>query len=469
MSKNLLYFNLAIDEKDTSLGFTINWLNTIAEEFDQVDVISLRVNGIPKVNDSIKIYGLENGKNRISKYIYFLKKLRELTKENNYERCFSHMSPISVVLGKFFLVRHKIKTTLWFTHPGPKVGLKKLILYLAFLFSENVVTASENSFPFSGRKVATIGHSINLDLFNNNKKIYSVNKILVLSRISKSKNIEMSIDGFLNSDLKNSSIDIIGGPLNKKDKEYFERLKIQYKDKRVNFLGKVTYKDLPVIPFTAPRTKKLKIINFTKKLDSEIFQLVNVFKTLKLNPDNINLEKIENYLKQSDLNVDNDELIEDTSLRFQFLEELKNAIIFLPLKPPMQYYYVSSPYGVRIHPKSKLKQMHHGIDMAGTWQEEVRAPADGYISFSGRNGSFGKSIKIVHKHGVTTLYGHLHRLKVKKGDFVKEGEIIGKMGSTGRAVGAHLHYEIKVNKKSVNPYNFISIGRELLSSSIIRN
>ena len=230
-----------------------------------------------------------------------------------------------------------------------------------------------------------------------------------------------------------------------------------------------TYKDLPVIPFTAPRTKKLKIINFTKKLDSEIFQLVNVFKTLKLNPDNINLEKIENYLKQSDLNIDNDELIEDTSLRFQFLEELKNAIIFLPLKPPMQYYYVSSPYGVRIHPKSKLKQMHHGIDMAGTWQEEVRAPADGYISFSGRNGSFGKSIKIVHKHGVTTLYGHLHRLKVKKGDFVKEGEIIGKMGSTGRAVGAHLHYEIKVNKKSVNPYNFISIGRELISSSIIRN
>ncbi len=230
-----------------------------------------------------------------------------------------------------------------------------------------------------------------------------------------------------------------------------------------------TYKDLPVIPFTAPRTKKLKIINFTKKLDSEIYQLVNVFKSLKLSPDNINLEKIENYLKKIDINVNNEELIEDTSLRFQFLEELKNAIIFLPLKPPMQYYYVSSPYGFRIHPKSKLKQMHHGIDMAGTWQEEVRAPADGYVSFSGRNGSFGKSIKIVHKHGVTTLYGHLHRLKVKKGDFVTEGDIIGKMGSTGRAVGAHLHYEIKVNKKSVNPYNFISIGRELLSSSIIRN
>ena len=247
--------------------------------------------------------------------------------------------------------------------------------------------------------------------------------------------------------------------------ESIEKKEISGNFKKESF----SYKDLPVIPYTAPRTKKLKIINFSKKLDSEIYQLVNVFKSLKLNPDNINLEKIENYLKKIDLNVNNEELIEDTSLRFQFLEDLKNAIIFLPLKPPMQYYYVSSPYGFRIHPKSKLKQMHHGIDMAGTWQEEVRAPADGYVSFSGRNGSFGKSVKIVHKHGVTTLYGHLHKLKVKKGDFVTEGDIIGKMGSTGRAVGAHLHYEIKVNKKSVNPYNFISIGRELLSSSIIRN
>ena len=55
-----------------------------------------------------------------------------------------------------------------------------------------------------------------------------------------------------------------------------------------------------------------------------------------------------------------------------------------------------------------------------------------------------------------------------KRDFVSEGDIIGKMGSTGRAVGAHLHYEIKVNGKPVNPYNFISLGRELISSSILR-
>ncbi len=229
------------------------------------------------------------------------------------------------------------------------------------------------------------------------------------------------------------------------------------------------YRKLPVIPFVAPRTKKLKIINFTKKIDSEIFQLLSVFEQLNLHPDKIDIHRVNNLLNENiSIGEDNEDLLDHTSLRFQILEDLKNAIIFVPLKPPMQYYYVSSPYGYRIHPKSKRKQMHHGIDMAGTWQEEVRAPADGYVSFSGRNGSFGKTIKIVHKHGVTTLYGHLHKLSVKKGTSVKEGQVIGKMGSTGRAVGAHLHYEIKVNGKSINPYDFISVGRDLLSSSIIK-
>lgn len=228
------------------------------------------------------------------------------------------------------------------------------------------------------------------------------------------------------------------------------------------------YKKLPVIPFVAPRTKKLKIINFTKKIDSEIQQLLSVFENLKLSPESIDIHRIDNLLKEN-INVsDNDELLDYTSIRFQILEDLKNAIIFVPLKPPMQYYYVSSPYGYRIHPKSKRKQMHHGIDMAGTWQEEVRAPADGFVSFSGRNGSFGKTIKIIHKHGVSTLYGHLHKLSVKKGAQVTEGQVIGKMGSTGRAVGAHLHYEIKINGKSTDPYDFISFGRELLSSSILK-
>ena len=83
------------------------------------------------------------------------------------------------------------------------------------------------------------------------------------------------------------------------------------------------YKDLPVIPFIAPRTKKLEIIHFTKQLDNEIMQLVNVFKSLNLRPDNIDIASIESLINDSNIQSNNEKLIEDTSLRFQHLEELK--------------------------------------------------------------------------------------------------------------------------------------------------
>jgi len=229
-----------------------------------------------------------------------------------------------------------------------------------------------------------------------------------------------------------------------------------------------SYNILPVIPFAAPRNNKTKMIQFSKTIDFEIMDLVNVFLTLNLKPDNIDLSEINNFAN-SQIGQENDEsIIDQISKRFQYLETLKEAIIFLPLKPPMEYYYVSSPYGMRIHPKTKKKQMHKGIDMAGTWQEEVRSASHGIVEFSGRHGSFGNVIKIKHKHGVQTVYGHLHKLVVKKGEYVQQGQIIGKMGATGRVAGAHLHYEIKVNNKQVNPYDFISVGRNLISSSILK-
>jgi hypothetical protein len=245
MNKRLLYFNLAIDTNDTSLAFTIDWLKTIGKNFEHVDVISLRVDSEPFVNKNIKIYGLKKSNNKLRKYIYFLKVLRKLTMENDYESCFSHMSPISIVLGYFYLVKNKIKITLWFTHPGPKLGIKKLILYLAFLISKNVLTASENSFPFKGNKVHVIGHAVNLTKFKYEEKITPLNNFLILSRISESKNIEMSIKSFISSNILNSSLDIIGGPLNNNDEIYFQYLKEKYQNKNIKFIGKINYENLP--------------------------------------------------------------------------------------------------------------------------------------------------------------------------------------------------------------------------------
>ena len=247
MSKKLLYFNLAIDESDTSLGFAINWIETIAENYDQVDVVSLRKVSNHNFSKSINIYGADKNNNKFNKYIYLYKKVKELCEENKYERCFSHMSPISIVVCGYLLKKNKIKTTLWFTHPGPKVGIKKLILFFSFLISEYVVTASSTSFPIKSKKVNVIGHAIDLFKFQSERNHHKLDNFLILSRISRSKNLEIALDAFLNSDFKDCSLDIIGGTLNVNDERYLKLLKNKYSSNNIKFLGKVDHSKLPDI------------------------------------------------------------------------------------------------------------------------------------------------------------------------------------------------------------------------------
>ena len=128
-----------------------------------------------------------------------------------------------------------------------------------------------------------------------------------------------------------------------------------------------------------------------------------------------------------------------------------------------------SRYGKRKHPVTKKWRFHHGIDLAGTWQENIDVSADGIVVFAGYHGSFGKVIRIKHKFNIMTTYGHLAKIMVKKGQIVSEGMTIGKMGRTGRVSGAHLHYEISVNGKSINPAKFFKIGRKLLNRNSFKS
>ena len=99
---------------------------------------------------------------------------------------------------------------------------------------------------------------------------------------------------------------------------------------------------------------------------------------------------------------------------------------------------------MRTHPVLKRKRFHHGIDLAGTWQEEVQAPAPGTVIFAGRKGSFGKVVQVRHAYGVVTTYAHLAKITVRRGADVVTGSVVGKMGRTGRGDGAHRHYEIRI-------------------------
>ena len=211
-------------------------------------------------------------------------------------------------------------------------------------------------------------------------------------------------------------------------------------------------------------------IRFISSLDNELSNLEKVFLKLDLELKDNRINRVKDLINtELDYNKNAEKFLMAFRERLDLLAIYKNALEFIPLKPPMEHYYVTSKYGKRKHPVTKKWRFHHGIDLAGTWQENIKVSADGVVTFAGYHGSFGKVIRIKHNYGIKTTYGHLAKILVKKGQIVSEGQVIGKMGRTGRVDGAHLHYEISVNGKSKDPAIYFSIGRKLLSRNSLKS
>lgn len=115
----------------------------------------------------------------------------------------------------------------------------------------------------------------------------------------------------------------------------------------------------------------------------------------------------------------------------------------------------TSPFGYRIHPISRTRRMHTGIDIANSSGTNIAASQNGKVIFTGYQGSYGKLIVIRHANGMETAYAHLSRISVSVGDTVTQGQSIGKMGSTGGSTGSHLHFEIRKNGTAVDPMSYL--------------
>lgn len=118
---------------------------------------------------------------------------------------------------------------------------------------------------------------------------------------------------------------------------------------------------------------------------------------------------------------------------------------------------IISGYGMRIHPVLRYKRMHEGIDFRADIATDVYATGDGVIKFAGRNGTFGNLIEIDHGFGFVTRYAHLSSFvnNLKAGQEVKRGELIGFTGNSGLTEGPHLHYEVLVNNRPIDPLNYL--------------
>lgn len=134
-------------------------------------------------------------------------------------------------------------------------------------------------------------------------------------------------------------------------------------------------------------------------------------------------------------------------------QEMEHTPSVSPVDP--QKSWISSSYGLRVSPFTGKRQFHLGVDIAGWKGTPILATAKGKIIYAGKWGSLGLVTKIRHNSTYTTVYGHLLKIAVKKGQEVERGEVIGYMGNSGRSTGYHVHYEVTKNGKSVNPFSFM--------------
>jgi murein DD-endopeptidase MepM/ murein hydrolase activator NlpD len=138
----------------------------------------------------------------------------------------------------------------------------------------------------------------------------------------------------------------------------------------------------------------------------------------------------------------------------EYLEDQKSLLASTPSIWPVKG-WLTSTFGYRSSPFTGRRELHKGLDIATRSGTPVIAPADGLVVFAGREGGFGNMIIIDHGYGITTRYGHCSSLEAKLGQKIKRGDVVARVGNTGRSTGPHVHYEVAVNGVSVNPSRYI--------------
>lgn len=147
------------------------------------------------------------------------------------------------------------------------------------------------------------------------------------------------------------------------------------------------------------------------------------------------------------------------------VDRISRVLAHVPYrKPVLGIIETSSGFGVRADPFSGRPAMHTGLDFRAGSGDPVRVTANGRVSTAGWSGGYGQMVEVDHGNGLSTRYGHLSEIKVKVGEQVRIGQIIGAIGSTGRSTGPHLHYETRVEGDAVDPQKFLRAGIRLGSS-----
>lgn len=236
----------------------------------------------------------------------------------------------------------------------------------------------------------------------------------------------------------------------------------------------------PVFRALAAQTKRIRsmsgnetalLVGVDRQVSSRIAMLETVIRHVGINPDEFEDQK---DIGGPDMPLGEMHIDGITDEKFiaayasagahgQELDELFAGLRHVPLTTPVHgsQYEITSGFGGRVDPFTHRISFHPGIDFAGPWGSPIAATAPGTVVYAGPRGGYGNMVEIDHGYGIHTRYGHMSAILVHVGQKVAKGTVVGKLGSTGRSTGPHVHYEVWLSDVVRNPRQFIEAGRHV--------
>ncbi len=163
-----------------------------------------------------------------------------------------------------------------------------------------------------------------------------------------------------------------------------------------------------------------------------------------------------------DDNIGNDPRFAEMAAALEYMRALEDGLEKIPSAMPAATYKLSSAFGYRRDPITGSGAMHNGLDFKSSYGTPILAAANGTVTKAGWMGGYGRTIEITHGNGLMTRYAHMSRLNANVGQKVERGVQIGRMGSTGRSTGTHLHFEVRHNGRAINPRKFLEANPNVL-------
>ncbi len=206
----------------------------------------------------------------------------------------------------------------------------------------------------------------------------------------------------------------------------------------------------------------------TRYADWRAAKAADALKQLGLNPDTMirqaDRSAMGGPLEKLATSVDGtiDPRFERLGLSIARMSALENGLAGVPQVAPASVEMVTSSFGYRRDPFTGAGAMHQGLDFRGPKGAPIYAAAAGRVTFVGRKSGYGKTVEITHGNGLMTRYAHMSAFRAKVGDQVAPGQTIGAIGSTGRSTGPHLHFEVRINNRAVNPRTFLETAPHVL-------